>query len=579
MNNRGTDIEPAANGTCAWLLKHKIYTEWLCHNQGLLWIKGKPGAGKSTLMKYALQALKEQESLIPNKLATISFFFHGRGAEIQRTPLGLFRSLLYQLLERFPGLLSDIVQTFDRNCKNIGPAGEKWTWRQQDLREFLETGLPKILEQSAIRILVDALDECGAGDAQKLLDLFRRLGSKCSSAKYGLSICFSCRHYPILFSKGFEICVEDENHDDIRRYIQDELGHAIQDDGELETLQDEFITRSSGIFQWVVLVLPQALLEYNHGNSLLKIQKMLQNIPPELDSLYKNVLQSLNEGNERLQSLQLMQWICFAHRPLSLTELRFAMIADWNTPYHSLEQCQLSPDFVKDDKKMEKRVKSLSGGLAEVKVHENKLAVQFIHQSVNDYLTKEGLRMLDSLSESEDASIGRAHIRLSRSCIRYIAMGEIHRWRGKHKEALEALNRWEEAWKAKTKALQDEFPFLAYATTSWLSHAKMVEAKKMSQEDLFDYYSRWPLPQIMQDWVGIYRLIDPYSDECPPTETTLLHAASRHGLISAVRFILNRLERNGVKIDSKDNDGRTPLSWAAVNGHEAGVRLLLERGA
>jgi ankyrin repeat protein len=36
------------------------------------------------------------------------------------------------------------------------------------------------------------------------------------------------------------------------------------------------------------------------------------------------------------------------------------------------------------------------------------------------------------------------------------------------------------------------------------------------------------------------------------------------------------LETGKADVNSKDGDGRTPLSWAAVNGHEAVIKLLLE---
>jgi ankyrin repeat protein len=38
------------------------------------------------------------------------------------------------------------------------------------------------------------------------------------------------------------------------------------------------------------------------------------------------------------------------------------------------------------------------------------------------------------------------------------------------------------------------------------------------------------------------------------------------------------LEIGKVKVDLKDKSGRTPLLWAARNGHEAVVKILLEIG-
>jgi ankyrin repeat protein len=37
------------------------------------------------------------------------------------------------------------------------------------------------------------------------------------------------------------------------------------------------------------------------------------------------------------------------------------------------------------------------------------------------------------------------------------------------------------------------------------------------------------------------------------------------------------LLEKGANVESKDDIGHTPLSWAAQNGHEAVVKLLLEK--
>jgi len=46
-----------------------------------------------------------------------------------------------------------------------------------------------------------------------------------------------------------------------------------------------------------------------------------------------------------------------------------------------------------------------------------------------------------------------------------------------------------------------------------------------------------------------------------------------------VKVVKLLLAENSVDPDFKDNNGRTPLSYAASNGQEAVVKLLLEKGA
>src|SRR6266480_1114422 len=117
MRDREHDIESRADNTCAWLFQHKKFLDWLAQQCGLLWVKGKPGAGKSTLLKYASQETRKHS--LQNKTIVATFFFHGRGAEIQKTPEGLFRSLLHQFLKRVPNILSELNKTFNNKVRTV----------------------------------------------------------------------------------------------------------------------------------------------------------------------------------------------------------------------------------------------------------------------------------------------------------------------------------------------------------------------------------------------------------------------------------------------------------------------------
>src|SRR5437667_12017894 len=93
MTDRLDECKSAYPETCHWILQHKAYINWKSRYDRLLWIKGHPGTGKSTLMAYLYRSLRANE----RRIVCLNFFFHGNGTTLQKSPLGMFRSLLHQI--------------------------------------------------------------------------------------------------------------------------------------------------------------------------------------------------------------------------------------------------------------------------------------------------------------------------------------------------------------------------------------------------------------------------------------------------------------------------------------------------
>lgn len=545
MRERGNDIANAASNTCTWLSEDPRYLEWSSQRHGLLWIKGHPGVGKSTLMKHAAEGLSSRGDTI-----FASFFFYGGGSLMQKSALGLFRSLLHQIIQQLHPLLQELTLEFTKRCENDGEYGRKWTWHERQLQSFFESSVVEAAKINTIRIFVDALDECGEKTATSLVTFFEGIAGH-------LSICFSCRHYPLIaLENGLEVCVEDKNAQDIATFVC----HELKGEG-YDLVRDQITRSSAGNFQWANLVVSIVLSLVRRGIPPRAIQRKIQQSPQELSKLYEELLKSIPDDDIQ-ESLHLMQWIYFGLRPLSLGELRFAMAMDASPSSTSVSQCQEAENYVETNEAMERRVRDLSKGLAEPVNHGGEMVVQFIHQSVIDFLRTGGLQLLDRSQEgaTADTLAGRSHFRLSKTCIRYLAMEEM-------KQRYDLIKM---RMKMRSPPVPPLYPLEDYSITYWIRHVVLCEENDLSAVQLLSYYESLGL-------LDVYDQHSKGSHNYPPKSEwpiTLLHVASRYNLPRALDALLSL----GGKADPEDGNGRTPLSWAIEEGHETIVRMLIERG-
>lgn len=548
MDEREHDVITAINDTCNWLLEDPVYLQWYVQQHGILWIKGHPGVGKSTLMKHTIRNVRKDKTAV-----FASYFFHGRGASIQHNNLGLFRSLLHQIMMQIPDICNKITHNFDRKCQTLGEYKKHWEWNENELVDLFVTHVLEAAKKHQIRICIDALDECGEDAAVNLVETFRVLADS-------LSICFSCRYYPLIaLEDGLEISVEKNNAQDIEKYLRHQPVGSH--------LRENIMKKASGNFQWVQIVTVKVRQLLRKGKSSKTIQNMISFLPVELSELYEGFLTNIEES-DKAQSLQLLQWVCFAMKPLSLSELRFAMAMDEDITYLSILQCLESDLYVDTDDAMEKRVCDLSQGLAESVEVNGKRFVQLIHQSVDDFLRDKGLQMLSQGELIHGTLVGCSHFRLSRSCIQYLSMSEIQDFGFMvDLTGVERIDRYREN-------SSHLFPFLEYACMFWIRHASIAEQENFSQADLISYFhfdSQSP-SDLFTSWTRTQHLFREFYT-MHSKDMMLVHVAAGSGLLSVLKEALSQ----GIDLDPIDSEGRTPLFWAATRGHELSVKWLLER--
>lgn len=359
---------------------------WLSSEQAepVLWISGKPGCGKSTLVSHIWREKETHNALerwsSPQKPIIARYFFDGSDAYFYKnleifdtkslpkeqflnmTREGMMRSLLQQILHQRRDLAS-VALTQDMESQFQKPTKDS-TLSWVTLRKAFYSVLDSI-GSSKIFFVIDGLDEYrslhsigdfvyharDSGLSQyhhepeaeldisswinhghlEIASLFRKtLGDRSN-----IKMCLTSREMPIfetVFSSFTRIRVQEHTGQSIEAYCTSRLAESAPDLKAVHSLDYAKIiaAQSQGMFQWVRLVVDALITLHARGAHPRELEKAVDGFPARFGGrtgLYANMWRSLDPGDmdEAVWSFQLVSVAKHKEVFLDVLALNFAL--------------------------------------------------------------------------------------------------------------------------------------------------------------------------------------------------------------------------------------------------------------
>ena len=317
------------------------FSRWLSDDGGefdaIFWITGRPGSGKSTLMRFAL-----------------AYFFHLRGKSlVQKSLRGMLMELLYQVLEKYPRCFELIRPTF----LNLKRLKQDWDIRSLSQAMMHIPHIPSAMpgRRDHITMFVDALDENQNQDDNKtLLSIFDNLnatyrGLKTKPDAPVLKICLASRPWPIFRQRLGDsprvpsFAIHDFTTSDIREYTNSQLlttRYMLKSYSErhktISQLSADIASRANGVFIWVKIVVENLSQDIIEGTPIESLQKILHEYQKELDDMYKFSLKRVR-GEYRPETMIIFKTMLASRVPLTALQLYTVTHICIGSPQHNLE--------------------------------------------------------------------------------------------------------------------------------------------------------------------------------------------------------------------------------------------------
>ncbi|KAI0018108.1 hypothetical protein F4780DRAFT_540142 [Xylariomycetidae sp. FL0641] len=353
MTEREDRIDRAYGQTCEWILSPKVspFSQFLRNNEPILWISGKAGSGKSTLMKYAWNSEKMRQQIASGwakdgELLMAAFFMFEGGSRIQKTYEGFLRSILYQLLSARRDLIKVAFPHF-YDC-DWPPPVQFTSW--SNLNAGFYSLFAHMSERLRLLVFIDGIDEyriMERKDHYEDADLEVYYDKEVGDESWGRSkwrtdshaeiaklitamankdtvkFVVTSRELPVFEDTLGEfprIRLQEHTEKAIAQYVEGRLEDEAPGLPDTQNLCKEVAQKSQGDILWARLAIDILV-----DGSLRTLRSTLDSLPPQLggpEGLYMRMMESLKPDYQN-DACRIFHIILRSLQPPSLVTLAF----------------------------------------------------------------------------------------------------------------------------------------------------------------------------------------------------------------------------------------------------------------
>lgn len=429
LYRRKDDMAPADVDTFDWILgytgDHPVespgedaakqaaasrFMRWLREGTGIFHISGKPGSGKSTMMKLLLSDERTRQELErwagEKQLVFAHFFFWSSGERLQHTLEGLYRSILFETLIQCPELIPEVFPRAYRafSKTDVEHSIDELFFGSNEIKKAFEDLITRPPRPGyCFCFFIDGLDEYGGDDIAEWE--YQILADALASwaAHEDVKILASSRPY-----RPFEDSFPDEQRIRLHELTRSDIALACRQMFERDKclersdirrcyvrLAEDVANASDGVFLWASLATRALLNAIGRYDPIDSLWQLLQGIPRDFNKLYEKLFTSIDPVDQA-RAFKLLLLVAEAGEVVgeSLNALGITWLNELEDPDFPMKYgFRPYTDEEIDRRYLEAKyqVASLTKGLLEIEKSGSRSSIQrwhvrFFHRTVRDFV-------------------------------------------------------------------------------------------------------------------------------------------------------------------------------------------------